>query len=243
MLDKAQEVLGYTFRDKSLLTAALTHASLAAHRLNSNERLEFFGDAILGVIICQEIYGRFPYLLEGELTKIKSAVVSRRTCAAASHQLGLVECLFLGKGMDQRGRLPESLAAAVFEALIAAMYLDSRDLKLVRGFVLRAMNPHIEEAANSDHQSNYKSQLQQYAQKYLGGTPAYDLLDEQGPDHHKCFEVCVVINGRRFESAWGPSKKDAEQKAAYNAVVELDLIRESEQNDVDSETEETIPPV
>jgi ribonuclease-3 len=239
---EVQAILGYTFRDKELLGAALTHASCASHRLNSNERLEFFGDAVLGMIICEELYDRFPHLLEGELTKIKSAVVSRRTCAAASHELGLVEHLFLGKGMGQRGRLPESLAAAVFEALIAAMYLDSRDLNLVRDFVLKIMGRYIDESAESEHQHNYKSQLQQYAQKYLSGTPTYDLLDEQGPDHHKCFEVCVVINGRRFESAWGPSKKDAEQKAAYNAVVELDLISMPEDEDVDSEAEESIPP-
>ena len=169
-----------------------------------------------------------------------SAWLSVRSFTIVFHQLGLVECLFLGKGMNQRGGLPESLAAAVFEALIAAMYLDSRDLDLVRSFVLRAMNTYIEEAADSDHQHNYKSQLQQYAQKYLGGTPAYDLLDEQGPDHHKCFEVCVVINGRRFESAWGPSKKDAEQKAAYNAVLELGLVNEPDRDEADAE--ETIPP-
>jgi ribonuclease-3 len=240
-LEKAQQIVGYTFRDKALLTTALTHSSLADHRLNSNERLEFLGDAVLGVIICQELYQRFPYLLEGELTKIKSAVVSRMTCAAASHKLNLVECLFLGKGMSQRAGLPDSLAAAVFEAMVASMYLDSGDLQMVRDFVLTVMNPYIEEAAQSDHQRNFKSQLQQHAQQYMGATPVYDLLDEQGPDHHKCFEVCVVINGRRFDSAWGPSKKCAEQKAAYNAAVELNLVKPGELEEAPPESAESVP--
>jgi ribonuclease-3 len=225
---KAQQALGYTFQDTALLTAALTHASLADHRLNSNERLEFLGDAILGVIICDSLFNRFPDLLEGELTKIKSSVVSRKTCAAVSHKIGLVECLFLGKGMNPRGDLPDSLAAAVFESLIAAMFLDCRDLPRVSLFVLEMMDPYIQEAADSEHQRNFKSQLQQHAQKFFSSTPGYELLDEQGPDHNKCFEVCVVIGSRRFNSAWGPSKKDAEQKAAFNAAVELNLISEDE---------------
>ena len=225
---KAQQALGYTFQDTALLTAALTHASLADHRLESNERLEFLGDAILGVIVCDALFNRFPDLLEGELTKIKSSVVSRKTCAAVSHNIGLVECLFLGKGMNPCGHLPDSLAAAVLESLIAAMYLDCRDLPRVSLFVLEMMNPYIQEAADSDHQRNFKSQLQQHAQKFFSSTPGYELLDEQGPDHNKCFEVCVVVGNRRFNSAWGPSKKDAEQKAAFNAAVELNLISEAE---------------
>lgn len=240
VFQKAQKVLGYTFRDAGLLTAALTHASLADHRLQSNERLEFFGDAVLGVIICEELFTRYPSLLEGELTKIKSAVVSRKTCAAVSHRIGLVECLFLGKGMNPIEQLPESLAAAVFESLIAAMYLDSGDLQRVRSFVLEAMNSHILEAANSEHQSNYKSQLQQYAQKYFASTPVYEVLDEQGPDHNKCFEVCVVIDGRRFSSAWGPSKKDAEQKAAYNAAIVLDLISIEDEDNISADSDVAI---
>ena len=227
-LERCQEAIGYRFRDTALLARALTHASVASDRLDSNERLEFLGDAILGMVVCQFLFESYPDELEGELTKIKSSVVSRKTCAAVSHNIGLVECLFLGKGMNPRGHLPDSLAAAVLESLIAAMYLDCRDLPRVSLFVLEMMNPYIQEAADSDHQRNFKSQLQQHAQKFFSSTPGYELLDEQGPDHNKCFEVCVAIGNRRFNSAWGPSKKDAEQKAAFNAAVELNLITEAE---------------
>jgi len=108
--------------------------------------------------------------------------------------------------------------------LIAAIYLDSTSLEATRDFILWTAGPHITQAAESEHQRNFKSQLQQYAQKSLSGTPLYDLMDEKGPDHSKCFEVCVVIRGKRYPSAWGPSKKEAEQKAAYLALRELNAV-------------------
>lgn len=220
-----QEAIGYTFKEPSLLIAALTHASIANSRVESNERLEFVGDAILGMVVCNELYRRFPEYLEGELTKIKSAVVSRRTCAIISREIGLPKYLFIGKGMSGRNQLPQSLAAAVYESLIAAIYIDSGDLEFTRHFILRTTGHHITQAAESEHQRNFKSQLQQYAQKALSATPIYELLDEKGPDHSKCFEVGVVVHGHRYGSAWGPSKKEAEQKAAYLALRELGAIR------------------
>ncbi len=228
-LQSVQEAIGYTFSDPGLLIAALTHASSTDSRIRSNERLEFLGDAILGMIVCCDLYEKFPDYLEGELTKVKSAVVSRKTCAQISHDFGLHKCLILGKGMTGRAPLPSSLAAAVLESLIAAIYLDCEDMRKVGQFVLRAFAPHIREAAGSEHQRNYKSQLQQHAQKVLFATPIYDLLDEKGPDHSKCFEVGVVISNRRYASAWGPSKKEAEQKAAYLALRELNVIGPSEE--------------
>lgn len=224
-LQGVQAAIGYSFQDPQLLVAALTHASIADSRVHSNERLEFVGDAILGMVVCNELYRRFPEYLEGELTKIKSAVVSRRTCAEISRELGLPQYLFIGKGMNSRTQLPHSLAAAVYESLIAAIYLDSNDLHLTRDFILRTAAHHIQEAADSEHQRNFKSQLQQHAQKVLGATPIYELLDEKGPDHSKCFEVGVLIKGKRYCSAWGPSKKEAEQKAAYLALRELGVVK------------------
>jgi len=226
-LQEVQEQIGYHFLEPSLLVMALTHASSTNSRVNSNERLEFLGDAILGMVVCHELYDRFPDYLEGELTKIKSAVVSRRTCAEISRQLGLQRGLFLGKGMSGRAQLPSSLAAAVYESLIAGIYLDCKDLERVRQFILETMSDPITRAAESEHQRNYKSQLQQYAQKTLSATPSYDLLDEKGPDHSKCFEVSVAIRGHRYRSAWGPSKKEAEQKAAFLALRELNAIAPS----------------
>ena len=227
VLARAQEVLDYRFRDISLLEKALMHASAAPERLKSNERMEFLGDAILGVVVCEELYNQFPDSPEGELTKIKSVVVSRRVCAVIAEKLGLDNFLSLGKGMSERADLPLSLKAAVTEAIVAAIHLDS-GLEEARRFILKHISGSIDEAAESDDQENYKSSLQQYAQQVLACTPQYEALDEQGPDHSKCFEVCVSMNGRRFASAWGTSKKEAEQKAALLALLELEIITAGE---------------
>jgi ribonuclease-3 len=221
-LETCQERIGYRFKNPDLLRAALTHASSADQRVDSNERLEFLGDAVLGLVVCQALYERLPHALEGELTKIKSAVVSRRACARVAEGLHLTEALVLGQGMEPDEHLPPSLAAAAWEALIAAVYLD-RGLATAGKFVLKYMEPEIDMAAASEHQFNFKSQLQQHAQRYLRATPEYELLDEKGPDHAKCFEVTVTIGKRQFPSAWGPNKKDAEQKAARLALMALGL--------------------
>jgi ribonuclease-3 len=217
------EATGYCFKDPALLEAAMTHASYAGARLDSNERLEFFGDSVLGIIVCEELYRRFPHFLEGELTKIKSAVVSRRTCARIARHRQLDRCILLGKGMSDREQLPNSLLAAVYEALIGAVYFDG-GLEAVRQFILSDMGEQIDAAVASQNQHNYKSHLQQHAQKFLNATPVYEMLDEKGPDHSKCFEVCVMVDARRFSSAWGPSKKEAEQRAAYVALCELEVL-------------------
>ncbi len=222
-LERCQEAIGYVFKDRSLLKAALTHASIANDRLESNERLEFLGDSILGMVVCRYLFDRYPEYLEGELTKVKSAVVSGKTCAEISQQLGLSSCLLLGDGISTRAELPSSLSAAVLEALIAAMAIDG-GVEQAQEFILRHTVPHIERAVASEHQQNYKSQLQQYAQQEFAATPVYEFLDEKGPDHSKCFEVAVCIGHQRFPSAWGPSKKEAEQKAAFNALVDLEIL-------------------
>jgi len=231
MIDKAADVLGYRFKDPALLEEALTHASVADDRLSSNERMEFLGDAILGFVVCEYLHDTYPELLEGDLTKIKSAVVSRRVCALISNASNMAELLNLGKGMTGRAGLPSSVAAAVLESLIAAIYMDS-GMDEARAFILKHMVPYIDEAADSAHQHNFKSVLQQHAQKHLTGNPSYVLLDEKGPDHSKCFEVCVEIEGRRCESAWANSKKEAEQKAALNALHELDLAETTDDDQV-----------
>ena len=216
----AQEILGYCFRDQGLLLTALTHSSVADTRLVSNERLEFLGDAVLGLIVCEELYRRFPEWLEGDLTKAKSIVVSRRVSAEIADEVGLTKLLILGNGIDPETNLPMSLRAAVYEAVIGAVFLDG-GVGPAGDFILRTVAKHIDECAASENRENDKSALQQYAQRCLGATPQYETLDEQGPDHSKCFEVCVVIAGQRFESAWGSSKKEAEQEAAQRALERL----------------------
>jgi ribonuclease-3 len=220
LLRRAQVVIGHRFADESLLACSLTHASLTDNRVDSNERLEFLGDAVLGLITCSELYRRFPDWMEGDLTKVKSAVVSRRTCAEISDMIGLTDLLHLGKGVAGRHNLPTSLRAAVFESVVGAIFLDG-GYETACEFVLKHITPHIDGCAESEDQGNHKSALQQHAQRWMSGTPCYETLDEQGPDHSKCFEVCVVIGSTRFPSAWGPSKKAAEQEAARRALESL----------------------
>ena len=225
--ERAEKILGYTFKSVDLLKESLTHASIADNRLDSNERMEFLGDAVLDLIICEALYRKFPTWQEGDLTKIKSAVVSRRTCAEVSTETGLIDLLITGKGISSRSAMPSSLAAAVYESIVAALYLDG-GFEVVKEYVLRTMGPKVEYIAANANKQNYKAVLQQHAQKTLGATPQYELLDEKGPDHSKCFEVCVTIDGRRFTSGWGPNKKMAEQKAALLALEDLGVMAPEE---------------
>jgi ribonuclease-3 len=225
--ERAEEILGHTFNNPNLLKEALTHASIADNRLESNERMEFLGDAVLDLIVCEALYHKFPQYQEGDLTKIKSAVVSRRTCAEVANETGLTDLLIIGKGISSRNSMPSSLAAAVYESVVAAVYLDG-GFEVVKEYVLRTMTPKLEEISSTGHQQNFKAMLQQHAQKSLGATPMYELLDEKGPDHSKCFEICVCIEGRRFTSAWGPNKKMAEQKAALLALEDLGVLEAKE---------------
>jgi ribonuclease-3 len=220
LLEKLQERINYRFQDQGMLLSALTHASGAEHRLGSNERLEFLGDAILGAVVCEMLFHKFPEFLEGDLTRIKSIVVSRQTCAKMSEILGMQEFLILGKGMTTHPSVPTSLLADVFESLVAAIYLDGGD-SAARKFIVDAISPEIELAADGVTGNNYKSLLQQLAQREHGTTPTYQLLDEKGPDHSKCFKVAAQIGGNRYQSAWGRNKKEAEQRAARNALSQL----------------------
>ena len=154
------------------------------------------------------------------MTKIKSVVVSRQTCAKISEALGLQEFLVLGKGMTTSPSVPPSLLADVFESLVAAIYLDGGDAGS-RDFIQRYLGPEIELAAAGELGGNYKSLLQQIAQRENGSTPTYHLLDEKGPDHSKCFKISAQIGRARYQPAWGRNKKEAEQRAARNALSEL----------------------
>lgn len=215
-----EAVLGHAFHDRSLLEAALTHASGADHRLESNERMEFLGDSILGAVVCERLYTMFPDYLEGDLTKLKSVIVSRQTCAKISRDLGLEQFLILGKGMTTTPGVPPSVLSDVFEALVAAIYLDA-GREAVEAFIDRTLEEEFDQADASKSGGNYKSLLQQVAQRETGGTPNYRLMDEQGPDHSKCFQVAAELGGRTFTAAWGRSKKESEQRAAQNALCEL----------------------
>lgn len=221
ILQECEQILQYQFRDQELLERCLTHASIARTRLTSNERLEFLGDAILGAIVCEMLYHRFPEQPEGDLTRIKSMLVSRATCAKLSEKLGLDRFLFLGKGITVHESIPESILAAVFESLVGGVYIDG-GMDAAKAFVTRAVADEVERSAELSRVHNYKSILQQVAQKQFGDTPGYRLLDEKGPDHSKCFKIAAVVGTQVFVAAWGANKKEAEQRAARNALCQIE---------------------
>jgi len=222
-LAECEQAIGYTFSDRNILKHSLTHSSIAPTRGQSNERLEFLGDAIMGAAVCEHLFDKYPDYSEGELTRIKSAVVSRQTCAKMSDALKFDRFLLLGKGLAIHDRIPSSVLAAVFEAIIAAIYLDG-GWSAAKKFVLDTLSDEVSRVGKSTHGQNYKSQLQQIAQKNFGETPAYKMLDEKGPDHAKCFQIAAAIGSQLFPAAWGPSKKEAEQNAAQNALGSIDEV-------------------
>jgi len=223
-LQQIQNLLQYNFVDQNTLKKAFTHSSAADKRVESNERLEFLGDSVLGLIVCEAIYQRFPNYLEGDMTKIKSLLVSRKICSKVAAELGLSELIKIGPGMEKSKSLKGSVAAGVIEAIIAAIYIDG-GFAPAREFVIRSFGHWITQADAKAHHENFKSLLQQHTQQALNTTVVYEILDEKGPDHDKCFEYAVVINGHRYPSAWGTNKKESQQAAAYNALVELGVIK------------------
>ena len=158
-LAEIQEILVYRFKSLTLLQEALTHASGADHRLASNERLEFLGDAILGAIVCELLFRKFPDYLEGDLTKIKSTVVSRRTCAKISAELGLEQFLVIGKGMGSHAQTLPFVLADVFESLIGAIYLDG-GIEAAQACIIPHIEPEIDAAVDGQGGLNYKSNFQ-----------------------------------------------------------------------------------
>ncbi|MEE9584817.1 MAG: ribonuclease III [Candidatus Brocadiales bacterium] len=220
-LKRCQKGLKYTFKDISLLEKALIHTSCKLEYNGSNERLEFLGDAVLGMVISGHLYNTFVEFSEGELTKIKSVVVSQPILAKTGNRLGLSGYITVGKGLHGKHGFPRSIIANVFEAVIAAVYIDG-GIRAASDFVLTHLLEEIKLASKDEHVRNYKSLLQQYCQKHLNTTPQYKLIGQHGPDHGKTFEVMVVIKDNTYGHGKGQSKKEAEQLAAeetLNAIV------------------------
>jgi len=215
-----QKVLQYTFQNQDYLLRCLTHASAARTRLESNERMEFLGDAILGAVVCETLYEQYPESSEGELTRIKSVVVSRATCARIIKRMKLEPFLVLGKGITTSSTIPNSVLATAFEAIIGGIYLDS-GYAAASEFINRVIVHDMTRAAESSVGVNYKSLFQQRIQKSTGDAPVYRVLSEEGPDHSKFFQVVARVEDEDFPAAWGPSKKVAEQRAAQNALAQL----------------------
>ncbi len=208
------------FRDPSFLERALTHASSKADGRPSNERLEFLGDSVLGAVVARDLYERFPAWNEGELTRVKSAVVSSATLGAAAARLGLVEVATLGKGLRNVATYPVSLLANLFEATVAAVFLDG-GLDAAARFVRANLGEAVDAAVRDDAAKTWKSLLQHYASRALNVVPSYRLVREEGPDHGKLFEVVARLGEREYRSGSGRTKKEAEQRAARATFEEL----------------------
>ena len=225
LLQRLEREIGYRFNDRQLLRRALTHRSYAneqpAPRPLHNEAFEFLGDAILEFLISTWLLELHPTLSEGHLSKMRAYAVSAANLQKHAARLQLGSFLLLNKGEEKTGgRHKTALQVDAYEALIAAIYLDG-GIEAVRPLVERMLVPEIEKVVSGEMGSNHKSLLQQWAQRDYGITPTYEVLEEIGPDHSKSFHVSAQIGGRRYSPAWGRNKKEAEQRAASNALVEL----------------------
>jgi ribonuclease III len=224
-LTALQEKLSYDFRNMDLLSTALTHRSYVNENppsgASDNERLEFLGDAVLGLCVSDLLMKKHADFDEGTLSKIRSLMVNEKPLADLAAQLGLGDCLLLGRGEEHSGgRAKESLLANAFEAVIAAIYLDSSFSK-TKTLIRRLMKPLMNDQALAAQSFDYKTALQELCQKKYKSAPFYTLLAESGPDHDKIFEIEVAVGDSVREIGRGKSKKDAQKQAAQKAWESL----------------------
>lgn len=220
-MEKLEARLGYTFRDRRLLENALMHSSYANERraagCTSNERLEFLGDSVLGMVTAEKLYKLFPDLPEGRLSRMRAELVCEQSLHAVALGLELGDYLLLGKGEAHTGgRERPSILADAVEAIIAAMYLDG-GLEVARAFILSKVLSGLDEGV-MHHVADYKTELQERVQRRPDQHIEYRLTGESGPDHDKRFTMSVLLNGAEIGSGTGRSKKEAEQAAAKAAL-------------------------
>ena len=223
MIKDLEAAIGYHFKNIQLLQNALTHSSYANERwhnsLLSNERLEFLGDSVLGMLVAEYLFHTFPDRPEGELTRMRADMVCETTLAAAANRIGLGEHLLLGHGEERfGGRQRNSILADAMESVIAACFLDGgieAALKVVQQFIL------VEVPVTKLHNADYKTALQELVQQKKNQVLSYALVGQSGPDHDKQFEVEVSLNGESVGRGIGRSKKRAEQEAARAAIEAL----------------------
>jgi ribonuclease-3 len=224
--EELQERIGYRFRDRGLLEHALTHKSRAAEDASGgvadNESLEFLGDAVLGLVVAEMLFRKYPHYNEGQKSKIKASVVSTQALARRAEQIQLGDHLLLGRGEEKTGgRFKQALLADGYEALIAALYLDG-GLAAAAGFLERELTEAIESGAGEPVVGqDYKSALQERLQALGRPLPEYRVAAESGPDHRKEFTIAVVVAGDVLGTASGKAKKEAEQEAARLALERL----------------------
>ncbi len=223
-LTSFQKKIGYTFSDISLLNLALTHSSYAneSQGKQNNERLEFLGDLVLGLVIGDYLLKRKPTYSEGTLSFIKSTLVNKKTLASLAEGIGLGEVLLMGKGERlSGGKNKASLLADALEALIAAIYCDC-GLEAARKFICNYFDTEIRSALRQEDIRDYKSLLQEKSQKDYNIVPVYQVTGFEGPDHNRTYNVTVAINGEVLGAGSGKTKKEAEQVAAGVALDRID---------------------
>ncbi|MBQ4044673.1 MAG: ribonuclease III [Clostridia bacterium] len=225
-LTKLEKRLGYSFQNKELITLALQHSSYANElkykgvKLACNERLEFFGDSVLSLIVSDYLYFRYSENQEGDLTKIRAAVVCEKALAKYAAAIGLGDFLYLGHGEEMNhGRQRPSITSDAFEAVLAAMYIDSGSLETVRTFLLPLVKQEIDSIRETSSFVDYKTTLQQIVQQVEGEILEYVLVGEHGPDHNKIFDMEARLNSNVIGRGSAHSKREAEQLAAREALV------------------------
>ncbi len=216
-LAELRDRLQHRFADPDLLALAMTHASSRSGSEPCNERLEVLGDSVIGLVIADWLFRRFPEMSEGEMTVLKSAVVSRRTLGRVGRALGLAEFLRVDEGLKQRKRYPASIIANAYEAVVGAVFMDG-GIEPAGAFILRTLAPELERAQGGRHEPSYKSILQQRTQAEGKGIPRYSVVRFEGPDHQRRYLTVVHVKGEECGGGWGPTKKAAEQNAARDAL-------------------------
>ena len=217
-LDKFQTIIDYQFNNLEILTMALTHSSYAAELAlqDYNERIEFLGDSVLGLIVSDSLYKKFPEQQEGDLSQLKAKMVSAQNLSVWAREIYLGDFVFLGGGQNsKKARDRDNLLCDAFEALIGAIYLDGGYEK-ARDFVLKFLYKPLKLAA-----TDFKSELQEISQSQYGVLPNYRVIKQKGPDHNKYFESAVYIRGKLMGIGGGYSKKESQQLAAQKALINI----------------------
>jgi ribonuclease-3 len=228
MLAEQEEIIGYRFQNRALLIEALTHRSAlnepASRDARDNERLEFLGDAVLGLLVASLLLERFPGKREGELSRLRASLVGEESLARLGHSLGLGRHLVMGKGEEQSGgRCRRSILADAFEALLAAVYLDGGP-EPARRIVTAHFTPMLNVDGTAVIDRDFKTALQELSHARFGATPHYLLTGIEGPPHDHTFAVSVLVHDEVMGEGRGGSKKEASQEAARTALVRLDAI-------------------
>jgi len=229
-LSDLQKLIKYKFKNLNILKSALTHDSLTSSSEDDEvfgtnyERMEFLGDSVLGLAVCEHLFNLFPDKAEGELSKIKSSIVSEKYLALKANNIKLSEFILMSEKEDKNGgRGRKSIVSDTMESIICAIYLDGgldKAKKFIKTFILED----FEKQVMAQDLINYKSILQEYSQSLYQNVPEYELISEEGPDHHKLFVMDVFIEGKLCGQGKGLNKKEAQQKAAQNACRKLKLI-------------------